>query len=206
MGLPSSLLPVACALVLSTSCTFPEVTFDATAAGGSGATGGATGTSTETAGVGGSGGSGAGGTSTSTSAGGSGGTTSTFSSTSSSGGSGGATCLEDGDDDTFISWCAGGPDCADEDLTANPDAGFDSAPISGVTKSNTNPYDRDCDGSVERETAAIMCKVGSCNAEGYQQDVDCGQLGVLGHCVPVLAIGCKWEAYSPTVMKQQKCK
>lgn len=207
MGLPSSLVPVACALVFSTSCTFPEVTFDATASGGSGATGGATGTFTETAGAGGSGGSGAGGTTTSTSAGGSGGTTSTSSSTSSSsGGSGGATCLEDGDDDTFISWCAGGPDCADEDLTANPDAGFDSAPISGVTKSNTNPYDRDCDGSVERETAAIMCKVGSCNAEGYQQDVDCGQLGVLGHCVPVLAIGCKWEAYSPTVMKQQKCK
>lgn len=206
MGLPSSLVPVACALVFSTSCTFPEVTFDATASGGSGATGGATGTFTETAGAGGSGGSGAGGTTTSTSAGGSGGTTSTSSSTSSSGGSGGATCLEDGDDDTFISWCAGGPDCADEDLTANPDAGFDSAPISGVTKSNTNPYDRDCDGSVERETAAIMCKVGSCNAEGYQQDVDCGQLGVLGRCVPVLAIGCKWEAYSPTVMKQQKCK
>ncbi len=206
MGLRSSLFPVVCALVLSTSCTFPEVTFDATAAGGSGATGGATGTTTGTGGNGGSGGSGAGGTSTSTSTGGSGGTTSTSSSSSASGGSGGTTCLEDGDDDGFTSWCAGGPDCADEDLTANPDAGFDSAPISGATKSNTNPFDRDCDGSVERETAAITCKVGSCNAEGYEQDVDCGQLGVFGHCVPVLAIGCKWEAYSPTIMKQQKCK
>jgi hypothetical protein len=206
MGLRSSLFPVVCALVLSTSCTFPEVTFDATAAGGSGTTG----TTTGTAGNGGNGGSGAGegggGTSTSTSAGGSGGTTSTSSSTAASGGSGGATCPEDGDDDTFLSWCAGGPDCADEDPTANSEAGFDSAPITGATKPNTNPYDRDCDGSVERETAAIMCKVGSCNAEGYDQDVDCGQLGVLGHCVPVLGIGCKWEAYSPTIMKQQKCK
>lgn len=179
------------------------MTFDATAAGGSGATG----TSTGSAGNGGNAGAGAGGTSTTKSAGGSGGGTSTSSSSSSSGGSGGTTCLEDGDDDTFTSWCAGGPDCADEDLTANPDADFDSAPIAGETKPNTNPYDRNCDGEVERETPVLKCpKFVPCgSAQGYAAPVACGELGVLGECANNF-LGCNWKALNPTVEKQQKCK
>lgn len=235
-----------CALGLSASCSFPEVSFDATGADGGGAAGGVTSTSTGTpgtgagagdggngasgaggnggtgaggatggnggigghgAGGGGHGGSGAGGgTSTTTSEGGGGGMTTT--STSAAGGGGGSTCAEDSDGDTFISWCAGGPDCADEDMTAHPNAGYDSAPIMGSTKPNTNPFDRDCNGVVQRETAVLACPaIAPCgSAQGYQAAVACGQFGALGHCVSDFILGCKWAPLNPAVDKQQKCK
>jgi hypothetical protein len=132
----------------------------------------------------------------------------TSSTTSATGGSGGGTCVEDADNDTFISWCAGGPDCADEDGTTNPNADYDSSPIVGATKPNTNPYDLNCNGMVEYETKVLTCpSIAPCGAsQGYEAAVACGQYGALGKCVSDLVLGCKWAPLSPAVDKQQKCK
>lgn len=175
------------------SCTFPDITLAPEDAGSAGGSGGST--STISGGSAGSTTSSQSTTSQSTSS----------STTSSSSSSTTATCPLDSDNDGAVSWqCQGGTDCADDDFNTNPSIDTPSAmAIQGPTAPNTDPYDKNCDGTVQEETPVLNCGIG-CDSSilGFQSHVDCGVTGTLGHCK---AITCQWTPESPGMSKQQKC-
>ncbi len=205
--------PLALLVVLASAgvatCSFPEVTL---APGDTTSTGGQSGTSTTSA-PGGSGG--VGGAAGGTTNGGAGGTSATGGAAGGTTASGGATmttttttdtCPIDEDGDQAISWmCAGGTDCADDDVNTNPDfVGYSATPIQNQTAPNTPLYDRNCDGKVETETPVLSCSLVSCpQGMGFAGDVPCGMTAPLGHCG---GIPCAWKAENPAQEKIQKCR
>ena len=212
--LPTALL--ASFLLLSgagvATCTFPEVTL-----GAGGSTGGAAGSQT-TSTTGGSGG--VGGATTTTGTGGVGGTTSATGGAGASGGTGGVggtggetttstmsgDCPVDNDGDQATSWkCAGGADCADDDVNANPGiTEYSSIPIQNEAAPNTAPYDKNCDGTVEKETKALGCAFLHCpGGKGFQNDVACGASAPLGHCG---GVPCGFQNENPSQSKIQRCR
>lgn len=160
----------------------------------------------------GSGGGGASSTSTtaSSSSGGAGGasTTSTTTSSTSTG-----PCTTDDDSDGAISWVCDpndpAKDCADEDVRASPGGSFQATPITGAKKPGTLPFDFDCNGVEEMETAVLSCtgllSTACGTATGFQAAVQCGQSAPLGHCV-ASGLACAWAAMTPSQNQIQRCK
>ena len=189
------------------TCSFPDVTL-----GSGGSTAGAAGSST----IGGSGG--VGDTTMTAGAGGVGGTPAPTGGAGdggggSSGSGGGATtsttseeCPVDKDGDLAISWeCAGGTDCADDDVNANPGiVDYSASPIQNEAAPNTDPYDKNCDGIVEKETKVLGCALFQCpGGKGFKSDVPCGVSAPLGHCGGFF---CSFQAENPAQSKTQRCR
>lgn len=190
------------------TCSFPEITL---ATGGSAGTMATTSTTTVTGGSG-----GVGGATETTGSGGVGGTISPSGGAGAGGGIGGSgggtttstsdACPVDKDGDLAISWmCAGGTDCADDDVNAHPGiADYSSTPIQNQAAPNTDPYDKNCDGVVEKETKVLGCKLFYCpGGKGFKGDVACGASAPLGHCG---GIPCAFQAENPAQSKVQRCR
>lgn len=209
--LPAAL--VVTSLLLSgagvSTCSFPDVTL----AGGE-PTAGAAGSSTS----GGTGG--VGGTTVMAGAGGVGGTTAPTGGAGAGDGSGGLSgsgggtttsttsdvCPLDKDGDLAISWeCAGGTDCADDDVNANPGiVDYSATPIQNEAAPNTDPYDKNCNDIVEKETKVLGCAFLHCpGGKGFKSDVPCGVSAPLGHCG---GIPCAFQAENPAQSKTQRCR
>lgn len=190
------------------TCTFPEVTLDTNGSGGAAQTTGTDETTTLSAGGAGGNGGATGGGGMGGSEGGNGGM----------GGSGGSTstststdpCPVDMDGDMSVSWeCGSGDDCADGDPNTHPGiADFSEAPIEGDKRPNTAEYDKNCDGTEERETPKLNCGFLNCDSskKGFSSDVPCGMSASLGHCRSVFFIGCEFAAENPAQVKVQKCR
>ncbi len=138
-----------------------------------------------------------------------GGGTAASSSSSSSG------CTTDDDMDGFLSWTCDPTDitldCADEDIRANPDAGFYPSPIIGERRPGTDPWDFDCDGQITQQTPVQVCgNYFLCaGGVGYPPGTNpvCGMAYPLGHCAPTGWFGaCQWNAENPLNMRVQQCK
>jgi hypothetical protein len=115
-------------------------------------------------------------------------------------------CPLDKDGDLAISWtCSGGTDCADDDVNTHPGImDYSSTPIQNEAAPNTNPYDKNCDGVVEKETKALGCQPLYCpGGNGFNNDVACGASAPLGHCG---GFPCGFQAENPAQSKVQKCR
>jgi hypothetical protein len=177
------------------TCSFPEVTLSP------GCSGGGTSTTASTGGNGGVGGTtGAAGEVGCAGAGGIGGTTTSTTSTP-------PNCPVDKDGDMAVSWqCGGGTDCADNDANTHPGiTEYSATPIQNEKAPNTDPYDKNCDGTVENETPVLGCAPGHCPAGivGFKSNVSCGTSAPLGHCEGFV---CGWKAENPAMTKTQKCR
>ncbi len=75
----------------------------------------------------------------------------------------------------------------------------------GGKRPGTLPYDFNCMSGEEKQTATLTCTGAVCPAgmaQGFAQDVNCGEAGALGHCGG--ALPCVWISDSKNLA--QLCK
>jgi hypothetical protein len=191
---------IASAAIAAGACSFPTILIAGETSGSGGST-----TSTATGATTGTGGAPASASTTSSATTSSAATSTAASSAtaSASSSSSGNPCNLDDDGDLVLSWLCGGPDCADNDKLAYPDAGYQGTPITGQQQNNL-PFDYNCDGKQEAETPT--CKLGACPAAGvlaFKSDVPCGVMAALGTCG---IVGCNWVPTNPPSSGTQRCK